>query len=138
MPPREIPTVYVEMDQRIGYSVRSGPKDVIPFVAVCRLEDKYLKKYHRWQLPLEPAFACTTHKMQGATAKYGTFIEPSSNQPFERGLDYVASSRPTEVCKLFLLAPLTNKQFTSFPQERHDIREEYYKLQEQKVTRMPM
>ena len=29
-----------------------------------------------WQLPLEPAFACTTHKMQGATAKYGAAIEP--------------------------------------------------------------
>ena len=64
---------------------------------------------------INAAFACTTHKMQGATAKYGAVMEPSANNPFARGLDYVAASRPTELKKLFLLTPLTNKHFTAFP-----------------------
>ena len=75
----------------------------------------------RWQLPLEPAYAITTHKMQGATAKFGAVIEPSQTKPFARGLDYVAASRPTELKKLFLLGPLTHNQFNAFPSERNDI-----------------
>ena len=37
--------------------------------------------------------------MQGATAKYGAVIEPSANNPFARGLDYVAVSRPAALKK---------------------------------------
>ena len=48
MEPREIPTVFVKMDNPIGYTIQEGPQDIIPFVAVCRQEDKYHKKYHRW------------------------------------------------------------------------------------------
>ena len=128
MEPREIPTVLVKMDNTIGYSIYSDEPNVIPFVAVCRQEDKYCKNYHRWQIPLEPAFACTTHKMQGTTAKLGAVIDPSKGRPFARGLDYVAASRPTELLKLFLLSPLTDKQFTSYPKEINDIRNEYLRL----------
>ena len=116
------------MDNTIGSSISKSIPDIIPFVGVCRETDKYNKNYHRWQLPLEPAFACTTHKMQGTTAKYGAVIEPSSGTPFARGLDYVAPSRPTELAKLFLLAPLTDRHFTSFPGQRHDIKNEYNRL----------
>ena len=63
---------------------------------------------------IEPAFACTTHRMRGATAKFGAVIEPSAKNPFARGLDYVAASRPTELAKLTLLAPLTVQQFRAF------------------------
>jgi ATP-dependent exoDNAse (exonuclease V) alpha subunit len=128
MEPREIPTVFVKMDNPIGYTIQQGSQDIIPFVAICRQEDKYNKKYHRWQLPLEPAFACTTHKMQGATAKYGAVIDPSEKTPFSRGLDYVASSRPTELNKLTLLGPLTARQFTAFPGQQNEIRLEYDRL----------
>ena len=83
---------------------------------------------NRWQLPLEPAYAITTHKMQGATAKFGAVIEPSQTKPFARGLDYVAASRPTELKKLFLLGPLTHNQFNAFPSERNDITLEYDRL----------
>ena len=93
-------------------------------------DDVYRKHYHRWQIPLEPAFACTTHKMQGATVKFGAVIQPSAKKPFARGLDYVAASRPTELANLSLLAPLTVDQFSAFPQERHNIREEYNRLRE--------
>ena len=98
------------------------------FVATTSVDDLYNKHYHRWQIPLAPAFACTTHKMQGATAKHGAVIEPSANKPFARGLDYVAASRPTELHKLILLSPLTEVHFNSFPQERHSIRQEYDRL----------
>ena len=125
---REIPTVLVEMDLNIGYSISTKRQNIIPFVAVCRMEDKYLKKFHRWQLPLEPAFACTTHKMQGTTAKFGAVVQPSQNKPFVRGLDYVAPSRPTELNKLFLLGPLTEVHYNAFPQERHEITQEYTRL----------
>ena len=43
--------------------------------------------------------------MQRATAKYGAVIDPSEKTSFSRGLDYVATSRPTELNKLFLLDP---------------------------------
>ena len=117
------------MDNTIGYSIFTDNLNVIPFAAVCRGE-KYCKSYHRWQLPLEPAFACTTHKIQGTTATSGAVIQPSVNKPFARGLDYVAISRPTELSKLFLLGPLTDIKFTSFPKERNDIKKEYLRLQE--------
>jgi hypothetical protein len=126
---REIPIVLVKMDNAIGYLIFTDNPNVIPFAAVCRGE-KYCKNFHRWQLPLEPAFACTTHKMQGSTATFGAIIEPSLKKPFARGLDYVAVSRPTELCKLFLLRPLTTLQFTAFPKERSDIRNEYIRLEE--------
>ena len=42
MEPREIPTVFVKMDNPIGYTIQEGPQDIIPFVAVCRQEDKYI------------------------------------------------------------------------------------------------
>ena len=83
----------------------------------------YRKHYHRWQIPLEPAFASTTHKMQGTGAKFGAVIDPSENEPFARGLDYVAATRPTELANLTLLAPVTVNQFSAFHQERHNIRE---------------
>ena len=45
----------------------------------------YRKHYHRWQIPLEPAFASTTHKMQGTAAKFGAVIDPSEKKTFARG-----------------------------------------------------
>ena len=68
--------------------------------------------------------------MQGANAKHGAVIEPSAKKPFARGLDYVAASRPTKLVNLTLLAPLTVNQFSAFPQERHNIREEYKRLRQ--------
>ena len=63
-------------------------------------------------------------------AKFGAVIEPSAEKPFARGLDHVATSRPTELAKLTLLAPLTVSQFSAFPQERHCMRQEYNRLRE--------
>ena len=72
-------------------------QNVIPFVAITTGVDIYIEvqHYHSWQIPLEPAFASTTHKMQGTTAKFGAVIDPSEKKTFARGLDYVAASRPT-------------------------------------------
>ena len=118
------------MDLPIGYSISRTIPNIIPFVAITIVDDKNSKNYHRWQIPLEPAFASTTQTMQGATAKFGAVIEPSAKKPFARGIDYVATSRPTELGKLTLLAPLTVNQFSASPQERHIIRQEYNRLRE--------
>ena len=123
----EIPTVFVKKDKKKGYSISSKIDSVIPFVAVTTEDVLHHKYYHRWQLPLEqPALACTTHKMQRATAKRIAVVEPSANKVFARGLDYVAVSRPT--LNLMLLNPLTPARFTGFPQERHAIYQEYERL----------
>ena len=73
---REIPTIFVKMDLPIGYSISRTIPNIIPFVAITIVDDKNSKNYHRWQIPLEPAFASTTHSMQGATAKFRAVIEP--------------------------------------------------------------
>ena len=44
-------------------------------------------RYYRWQLPLTPAAAITTHKAQGYTARNGIIYSPSKKKPFCRGLE---------------------------------------------------
>ena len=82
-------------------------QNVIPFVAITTEDDICIQHNHSWQIPLEPAFASTTHEMQGTTSKFGAVIDPSEKKTFARGLDYVAASRPTELANLTLFAPLT-------------------------------
>ena len=102
-------------------------------VAIC-CSCKYSNNYNRWQLSLEPAFAVTTHKMQGSTAKYGAVVLPANGQPFVKGLDYVAPSRPTELKKLFLLRSLTTHNFNGFQPEVAAIKEEYRRLKQKYTT----
>ena len=45
---REIPTVFVQMDLDIGYSVSNTLKNFIPFVAFCKKDEKHLENFHRW------------------------------------------------------------------------------------------
>jgi hypothetical protein len=89
-----------------------------------KTSEKVNRKYHRWQLPSETAFACTTHKMQGTTAIHGAVVEPSLNDP----IIYVALSRPTDLSKLVLLAPLRDIYLTCRPKERYAVNEEYLEL----------
>ena len=116
------------MEEKIRYSISSTIDSVIPFVSVTTEDALYHKYYHRWQLPIEPALACTTHKMRRATAKRGAVVETSENKIFPKGLDYVALSRPTELANLTLQNPLTPAHFTGYPQERHAINQEEEKL----------
>lgn len=90
------------MDLTIGYSISTTIQNVKSFVAVTTGDYIYGKQYHRWQIPLEPAFASTTHKVQGTTAMFGAVIDPSEKKPFALGLDYVAASRPTELVNFLL------------------------------------
>ena len=57
-------------------------QNVIPFVAITTDD---VPHYHRWQISLEPAFASTTHKMQGTTAKFGAVIDPSEKKHSQKG-----------------------------------------------------
>jgi hypothetical protein len=124
---REIPVVFVKMDQMIG-GITGSNSNVIPFTAVCDESDVYEGGYHRWQLPLQAAAAITTHKMQGTTAIGNVVSSPSSGGSFTRGLDYVANSRVTQLDKLFLLKPMTKAAFTSYPKIRAAIDREYTRL----------
>jgi ATP-dependent exoDNAse (exonuclease V) alpha subunit len=115
----EIPIVFVKMDDDIlAIAVASNPDTTV----------KYDKKYHRWQIPLKAAYATTTHKMQGSTAKGNCVTMPSENKPWCRGLDYVANSRAKDITKLFLLRPLRESNFTSHSAQRNRIDDEYTRL----------
>ena len=123
-----MPIVFVHMDDYNGYSITTNNLTIIPFTAQCDETIKIDKNYHRWQIPLRPAFATTTYKMQGSTAKGNCVTLPSENSPWSRGLDYVANSRAKDLTKLFLLRPMRESNFTSHVSERILIDEEYAKL----------
>jgi hypothetical protein len=125
---KELPVVFVKMDNDVGYSVIPSLPNVVPFTEQCDVTQKYSKKYHRWQIPLVAAFATTTHKMQGSTVRGNCVTIPSLKCPWARGLDYVANSRATELSKLFLLRPLKSQHFTSHEKERNKIDAEYARL----------
>jgi ATP-dependent exoDNAse (exonuclease V) alpha subunit len=128
--PKEIPVVLVQMENDLGFSLIPSMPNVISFTEQCDKAERYERNYHRWQLPLTPSFAITTHKMQGSTAKGNCVTLPSDNKPFTRGLDYVANSRAKELSKLFLIRPLQPSMFSSHPQERNAIEKEYARLSE--------
>ena len=125
---KELPVVFVQMDNDIGYSVIPSIPNVIPFTEQCDVTERYGKYYFRWQIPLVAAFATTTHKMQGSTVKGNCVTIPSLKAPWARGLDYVANSRATELSKLFLIRPLKEQHFTSHAKEREIIDQEYFRL----------
>ena len=84
--------------------------------------------YYRWQLPLTPAAALNTHKVQGITAENGIVYKPTyDRKPWARALEYVAISRCTSISgnKLILLKPLKIDHFTSPPREYAWIHEAY-------------
>ena len=60
-------------------------QNVIPFVAITTEDDIYVQHYHRWQIPIEPAFASTTHKMRGTTAKFGAVIDLPEKKHSQEG-----------------------------------------------------
>lgn len=98
----EIPVVFVQMDSNLGFSFINSMENVVPFTEVLDEGVKY-NNYQRWQLPLTPSFATTTHKMQGSTVIGNCVTVPWKFQkggPFCRGLDYVAHSRARELSSL--------------------------------------
>lgn len=128
----EIPIVFVKMDQDLGFSILSTMENVVPFTRVLDTSGKYSNNYHRWQLPLTPAFATTTHKMQGSTV-VGNCVtlawDFSSNKtPYTRGLDYVSHSRAKDLSKLFLVNALTVEHFSAHDDETKIVNNEYIRL----------
>lgn len=128
--------MFVKMDKDSGYSLSTSMSNIVPFTAICDDTRKYNTYYNRWYIPLEVAFAITTHKMQGATCIGNCVTLASIGAPFSRGLDYVATSRVTELKKLFLINPLTTTQFTSHRLDRIAINDEYDRLNKKFNDRM--
>ena len=125
---KELPVVFVQMDNDVGYSIIPSMPNVVPFTEQCDVSERYSKIHHRWQIPLVAAFATTTHKMQGSTVKGNCVTIPSLKRPWARGLDYVANSRATELSKLFLIEHLKDHHFTSHKIERDKIDMEFARL----------
>ena len=75
------------------------------------------------QMADTPGASFCLHK----TVKFGAVAQPSQKKPFTWGLDYVASSRPTELNNLYLLSPLTEVQ--------HEITQDYERLHSNALTK---
>ena len=133
----EIPVVFVKMDSDLGFSFIESMKNVVPFTEILDEGAKY-NNYQRWQLPLIPSFATTTHKMQGTTVIGNCVTVPwkfknkegHNGGPFCRGLDYVAHSRARELSSLFITVPLTAEHFTSHGDDLKLVHKEYKRLRE--------
>jgi hypothetical protein len=126
---RDIPVVFVRMDNYTGMPLTTEDATVVPFVEQ-RSQTKFKadnQDYYRYQLPLAPASAMTVHKAQSMTAKDGLVYEPSQGTPFSFSLPYVALSRACRAKDVLLLRPLTAKHFQAAPA----IAEEYDRLRQQ-------
>ena len=114
----EAPIVFVQFPtMKINQSALPGYEKVIPVTLMQSRECIKVnnKHYYRWQLPLAPSAAITTHKAQGITATYGVVYSPTINaRPFTRGLEYVAISRCPSINMLFLLHHLRESHFNSY------------------------
>jgi hypothetical protein len=83
----------------------------------------------RKQFPLELAHGSTYHKAQGITLtdKHAALMPRKS--PMFFGGEYVAASRVTDLKHLHLTRAVTAKHFTSHEALRHQIKQEYKRLQ---------
>jgi hypothetical protein len=132
------PVVFVKFDKYQGKPFCIPPKGevwaadderyrIVPVCAVGSFS-KMRAKYHRWQLPLMPAHACTIHRSQGQTKPVTLTPAQTDVEIFAMGLEYVAISRPEYLADLMLLSPLRLAHFTSHQPTRRRIEEEYHRL----------
>ena len=116
-PPTSSPVVFVEFPlmkvKGRAFNKSDILKKTVPITMEASRETFRVDNinYYRWQFPLTPAAAITTHKSQGITAKDGVVFQPSEGTPHTRGLEYVAISRCPDISKLILLNGLRNKHF---------------------------
>ena len=104
-----ISLIYVKFDDpEIGKQFQNcSYQNAIPIEPIC--QEFYCKGrvIIREQFPLIPAWACTIHKVQGASLdKVAVSI---GNDVFEKGMAYVALSRVKELRGLYLLSFNSNK-----------------------------
>jgi hypothetical protein len=122
---REIPIVLVQMDgdddDENAYSCNKNIPRLVPFVPITG-EARVKNQYLRQQLPLLLAHARTSHTLQGLSANDGVVLDPGSM--FFAG-DYIGCSRATDINKLFLLSPISEKNFSSHPEYRMKVNKFY-------------
>ena len=129
---REIPIVFVQMDEDNSVSVSTTLPAVIPFGTYPSMKpiDHSGVKYFRYQLPLIPAHCQTIHGAQGLTAPGDLCIDPSPNVPFEMALEYVAISRVTTLSHLHTLNRFRPIHFTFKHKQRKWIHDEMDRLRQ--------
>ena len=65
---------------------------IVPITSIGCIRQKLFHKYHRYQLPLQPAHASTVHRCQGRTTPVVYFPATEKRGMFAMALDYVAIS----------------------------------------------
>lgn len=126
---REIPIVLVQMDGNDDDYPSCSPT-VPRLIPICEMQSHLLvdRKYKRYQLPILPAHARTSHSVQGYTARDGVVVAPGSR--FFAG-DYTAISRATDKEKVLLLSPLIPEYFNCTKSHRDYqilVEQEYFRL----------
>jgi hypothetical protein len=121
------------MDDDAGFSIVPTVSNVVPFAELCDNYCMFANDFQRWQLPLRPASATTTHKMQGTTVT-GNCVTLATDikqrLPFTRGIDYVCHSRVRDLTSLFLVRALQPIHFTHFDADRKKVHVEYKRLRD--------
>lgn len=135
VPRNRQPVVFVQFKKlKHVVSAIAGLNNVVPITAKESLKTYKVnqKSYTRWQIPLLPATATTTHKSQSMTAHNGIIYAPgsSSARVFARGLAYVALSRCTKMENLHLVMPLLMRHFDSHKYQLFEITNEYERLKQ--------
>ena len=124
---RKAPLVFVQMDNAGDFeSCFADTPGVVCFSAMPQ-ERTIDGKYTRWIHPLLLAHASTYHEAQGLTLPNGVVMKPPQPNA-ELGLAYVGISRVTELDGLTLLAPINAQHFTTRPEKRDLIQQEYARL----------
>jgi hypothetical protein len=129
---RELPIVFVQMDEDNGVSISDTIPALIPFAPCPSIKSIDCRgvKYVRYQLPLIQAHCQTIHSAQGLTAPGDLCIDPSPNTPFEMALEYVAISRVTSLANLHTLRPFRPIHFNHKNNQRTWIHKEMDRLRQ--------
>ena len=77
----------------------------------------------RFQLPLRPAHALTSHGVQGYTARQGVIYVPHA-VPSDLNIAYVAFSRATRLSHIHIVSHISHKHFRAKPSQRIAIDDE--------------
>ena len=128
---RELPVIFVQMDEDNGISISMTHRAIIPFTMIRSMRaisHGSGVKYDRYQLPLVAAHCQTIHSSQGLTAKSDLVIQPSPSTPFEMALEYVAISRVTKFTYLHTLSPFRPIHFNFKNSQREWISNEMNRL----------
>ena len=100
--PPELPVaVLVHIPDYKGPSFSESEENIVPIVPIRRQFNYRKKSCTREMIPLQPGYALTIHKAQGASYPFKVIVN-LGEKDFALGLSYVALSRCTKISNLAL------------------------------------